>query len=119
MHVQKMKFHFNDYPFISQRYWSFTTNDFYFLGHCLSFMIISSKFCKTLQLQRSSDNTQTLELTHYNPPPMLGLIIIKDFITIINNYSSNAYDNITSVFLILFYLVCCSLIRFACCNNYN
>ena len=45
-----------------------------FLGHhCISFLIISSNFCKTLQLLRSSGNTHT-RTDYYNPPPTLGLI---------------------------------------------
>ena len=58
---------------------------FILLGHhCISFMNISSKFCKTLQLPRSSGNRHTnthtvtdTQTDYCNPLPTLGLIIIS------------------------------------------
>ena len=50
------------------------------VSHQMAFISkISSKWCKTLQLLRSSGNRQTHKLTsdYYNPPPMPGLKIIS------------------------------------------
>ncbi len=50
--------------------------------HCISFLNISSKFCKTLQLLRSSGNRHTRTQTdYYNPPPVLRLIIMYTMYT--------------------------------------
>ncbi len=84
IHVQKVakiSMILHDYPFISQLYWSFTTNRF-ISGqslHQLSEHV--SKFCKTLRLLRSSGTYHTDTHTdtptdYYNTPPTLGLIIV-------------------------------------------
>ncbi len=71
----------HDYPFVSRRYWSFTTNGFYFWTIIASvFSNISSKSSKIKQLLRSRDNTHTDTQTEYYNP--LGLIIMNH-----NNYT--------------------------------
>ncbi len=76
MQMAKFKYDFTRLSVCLSTILEFHNKWLLFLGHhCLSFLIIVLKFCKTLQLLRSSGNRQTHTQTdYYNPPPMLRLI---------------------------------------------